>query len=88
MAICKWCDQEMLDRVSCTGNNVVEFPDGIELPSIPYEPSYKSDGCHDCYTPVGGMHHPGCDMERCPRCSGQLISCGCLDEDEDDEEIE
>jgi len=34
--------------------------------------------CHDCCTPAGGFHHPGCDMERCPKCGGQLITCGCL----------
>jgi len=43
--------------------------------------------CHDCNVLDGGYHHPGCDMERCPRCGGQLISCGCLDEP-DEEEIE
>ncbi len=27
-------------------------------------------------------HHPGCDLQACPRCRGQLLSCGCLfDED-------
>jgi len=36
--------------------------------------------CHDCSVKYGQNHKPGCDMERCPRCGEQLISCGCLDE--------
>ncbi len=79
MAICGWCKKEMTSEktTTCTENMVVEYPDGTKLDSIPY---YDSDKCHDCYVLNGGKHHPGCDMERCPRCSGQLISCGCLDD--------
>lgn len=31
--------------------------------------------CHDCDAKVGELHMLGCDMERCPVCGGQLISC-------------
>jgi hypothetical protein len=28
------------------------------------------------------VHHPGCDLERCPLCRQQAMSCGCrFDED-------
>jgi len=35
--------------------------------------------CHDCNIEnfFGNFHHIGCDMERCPKCKGQLISCNC-----------
>ena len=33
--------------------------------------------CHDCGAKEGEYHEPGCDMERCPFCGGQLISCDC-----------
>ena len=38
----------------------------------------KRSTCHDCGTKEGQLHVLGCDMERCPFCSNQLISCQCV----------
>lgn len=80
MAKCSWCNHEMMDEntISCVSNEVVDFNDVI-LPSIPFCGDELESRCHDCNVKDGGFHHPGCDSECCPKCGGQLISCGCLE---------
>lgn len=37
--------------------------------------------CPDCAAEIGEFHGPNCDKEECPKCGGQLLSCGCDFED-------
>jgi hypothetical protein len=44
--------------------------------------------CHDCAVVKGQFHVLGCDVERCPVCKGQVITCDCpydADEEQADE---
>ncbi len=81
MSICEECNGEMQEVSSCREDMKVDFGDGVSDP-IRYgseTPAFSGDRCHDCNVEKGGIHHPGCDVERCPRRGGQLIGCGCLD---------
>lgn len=92
MAICNYCQGEMTEVKSCVYiavNIVINNYKGKLYDPIKYGDEADDWGadmqsCHDCGVEKGGYHHPGCGVERCPACGGQLISCGCLDEEEDD----
>jgi hypothetical protein len=37
----------------------------------------EMDFCSDCFAKAGQYHAIGCDLEECPKCHRQMISCGC-----------
>lgn len=88
MAVCTTCDREMMGSVlGCTGA-VFEFR-GCGSEPVKFNPLRHGqetryceplgpEPCHDCGAPIGTFHHPGCDMEECPKCLRQAISCDCL----------
>jgi hypothetical protein len=57
--------------------------DGEQFPRIAYgsEDHWQPDwlhACGDCSVLPGQLHLLGCDIEQCPRCRQQALSCGCL----------
>lgn len=79
-ATCKYCGQVMTGGPACALEEYDDFADGVARRRIP---NAGPGRCHDCNTPAEGLHHPGCDSERCPACHGQAIGCGCTDDEED-----
>ena len=84
MAVCQWCDREMRTAASCVVDAL--HRNGRRFPLAPFQAvrsgSSTSARCGDCGVLGGGSHHPGCDLQRCPACRGQMLTCGCqFDED-------
>lgn len=47
------------------------------------EEEYDNRSCHDCAAEMGEPHMAGCDMEQCPICRSQYLSCACRTNEDD-----
>lgn len=75
MARCEDCNFEMTTADGCT---VGELRMGNRRFRRTTVASTDPRGrCGDCGARRGAFHHLGCDMEPCPTCRRQLISCDC-----------
>ena len=86
MAICKDCKEEMLEVETCDvpyiliGDHVYSR-DRSHYDHEKCEAAFYTRGsrCRDCNIVNGHehIHHFGCQIERCPKCGGRLMTCGC-----------
>ena len=88
MAVCEFCKGEMSEVDGCV-KVPFKHKDGKLVDPIKFGEEegtwaeHARSRCGDCACRVGHYHHSGCDVERCPICQGQAISCEC--EEEEDE---
>ncbi len=80
MAYCEHCGQDTRIADSCKGFQI--RVGGTWFRRIPYGMGDDAWGevferCPDCGVRVGGLHHPGCEFEECPRCHGRYVDCPC-----------
>jgi len=79
-AICEFCGQDMGKSDGCTVDTLI-FGDDTEHKRIAWGAAPGEEAvtwrCHDCNAEPGAYHHQNCDMERCPVCGGQMLSCEC-----------
>jgi len=72
IGICRGCELPMEDGTGCTVR-AYSIADQ-EYARVPFSGFLP---CHDCGVTRDQLHHLSCDVEECPRCQRQALSCGC-----------
>ncbi len=77
MATCTHCSNDLSTGTSCTVEALHMNGRRFSLVRHRRRRGDTNGRCGDCGVRDGGLHHLGCDLQRCPGCGGQLISCWC-----------
>lgn len=81
-AICTRCNRDMLATPGC--DHVTYDFEYVLLTALRFgtdddkaDWADKDGRCPDCGCKVGEFHHESCDVEVCPNCGDQMLSCEC-----------
>lgn len=94
MPICPFCQKDYSVHY-CTKNELdlplhLQAQDRKSIYRVPYNKDRHptpNGRCGDCGVEHGKYHHEGCDQEICPICNGQLFSCLCFLEEQEEKII-
>jgi len=77
---CELCENNINNCSGCTEEKKIKFSNYPDMEPVRVGDSEDSsrEKCHDCGALSGNIHHMWCDMERCPRCGDQFITCDCV----------
>lgn len=78
------------EQLAAAQSRMTVRPNGVEMRRVRFGEEREDWGadrgpCHDCAAIKGEFHGPGCDVERCPACGGQIFGCDCDWPDEEDD---
>lgn len=73
---CGDCNQVMRGSQSCAITKIEIGGKVYQRDATHYD---VNETCHDCgiVNRVGNVHHGGCDVEICPKCGEQFLTCKC-----------
>jgi hypothetical protein len=82
MSVSGECRKQWLEKIKEAQKITYYLLGDKQLPRVRYGEEADDWGadnhsCGDCGVEKGQFHVPSCDIEQCPNCSGQLLSCDC-----------